>query len=121
MNFRIATADPITVVVATDEKPLLADVPSALELMATAQYEYGCSRIAVAKEAVAEDFFILSTRLAGEILQKFVTYRIKLAIFGDFSQYTSKPLLDFIRESNKGNSVFFVSSEEEAVNRLRGA
>ena len=34
---------------------------------------------------------------------------MKLAIIGDFSGYTSKPLRDFIYESNNGNQVFFVS------------
>ena len=32
--------------------------------------------------------------------------------------YTSKPLKDFIYESNKGKDVFFVSTEEEAVDMM---
>lgn len=39
-------------------------------------------------------------------------------IVGDFSGYTSKPLKDFIYESNKGRDIFFVDSEEEAIDRL---
>lgn len=65
-----------------------------------------------------EDFFILSTKIAGEILQKFILYNFKLAIVGDFSGYTSKPLKDFIYESNKGRDIFFVSSVEDAIERL---
>ncbi len=45
----------------------------------------------------------------------------KLAIIGDFSGYTSKPLKDFIYESNNGKDVFFVGSEQEAVERLTQA
>ena len=73
-----------------------------------------------AKAAViyAEEFFILSTGLAGEILQKFINYGIKFAVYGDFSRYTSKPLKDFIYESNHGKDVFFTSDREEAVKRL---
>ena len=56
--------------------------------------------------------------MAGEILQKFINYRVKAAIYGDYSRYTSKPLRDFIYESNRGKDFFFVSSEEEAVRRL---
>jgi hypothetical protein len=67
---------------------------------------------------VIEDFFVLSTRIAGEILQKFITYQFKLAIVGDFSGYTSKPLKEFIYESNKGKEIFFVSSEEDAIEKL---
>ena|SRR5574344_1230798 len=60
----------------------------------------------------------LSTRIAGEILQKFINYQFKFAIVGDFSGYTSKPLKDFIYESNKGRDIFFVSSEEDAIEKL---
>jgi hypothetical protein len=43
-----------------------------------------------------------------------------LAIIGDYSKYTSKNLQDFIRESNKGNRIFFVNDFEEALKKLRG-
>lgn len=102
------------------EGVLVCDVQSALDIMMTVQYETGLSRMAIRKEVLAEDFFILSTRLAGEILQKFVNYHMKLAVIGDFSKYTSKPLRDFIYESNNGNAVFFVSSEDEAAKMLSG-
>ena len=64
------------------------------------------------------EFFQLRTRLAGEILQKFVNYGVKLAIVGDFSGYDSKALADFIYESNKGRHFFFVGTREEALQRL---
>jgi len=62
----------------------------------------------VEKRSIADDFFILSSGLASEVLQKFVNYHTKLAIVGDYLQYTSKPLHDFIYESNNGRDVFFV-------------
>lgn len=64
------------------------------------------------------EFFQLHTRLAGEILQKFVNYGVKVAIVGDFAQYDSKALADFIRESNQGRHFFFVTTREEALERL---
>ncbi len=102
------------------EEPVITDTQSALDLMATVKYETGCDCIAVPKSAVAENFFVLSTGIAGEILQKFVNYRVKLAIIGDFSRYTSKPLRDFIYESNNGSHIFFVETEAEAMARLLG-
>ena len=39
-------------------------------------------------------------------------------IYGDYSKYTSKPLKDFIYESNKGKDIFFVSTKGEAVEYL---
>lgn len=94
---------------------LITDVQSALDLIATVNYETGSHRIILGKNLLSEDFFKLSTRLAGDILQKFINYRTKVAIVGDFSGYTSKPLKDFIYESNHGKDVFFVPTEEEAV------
>jgi hypothetical protein len=59
--------------------------------------------------------------VAGEILQKFVNYRVKAAVYGDYSRYTSKPLRDFIYESNQGRHFFFAASREEALERLAQA
>ncbi|MDD3410442.1 MAG: DUF4180 domain-containing protein [Eubacteriales bacterium] len=109
-------------VVETDGKQLaMTDAASALDLAMTAKYECGASRIVIPQSAVARDFFVLSTGLAGEILQKYVNYQFKIAIYGDFTRYTSKPLHDFMVESNRGKDVFFVSTEEEAVARLAKA
>ena len=97
---------------------MITDVQSALDLLATVRYQTDCDRVIIDKSAVSEDFFDLKTRLAGEILQKFVTYDMRIAVVGDFSIYTSKSLKDFIYESNKGNHVFFVQNEDEAIERL---
>lgn len=100
------------------EAPVMVDAQSALELLMAAKYELGTKNIAIHKRLVHPDFFILSTGLAGEILQKFVNYGGRIAIYGDFSGYTSKPLHDFIYESNQGKNVFFVDTEEAAIRRL---
>lgn len=97
---------------------LLKSEQDALDLIGTVRYETGCTRLAIDKRAIPEDFFILSTGLAGGILQKFINYQAKLAIFGDFSGYTSKPLKDFIFESNKGTDIFFAVTQIEALEKL---
>jgi hypothetical protein len=43
---------------------------------------------------------------------------VKLAIIGDFSKYRSTALQDFIRESNKGNMIFFVDNLDSALFKL---
>ena len=108
----------IAVVTSAPGECLITDAQSALELMMTVQYETGAARMVLNKQAVTEDFFILSTGLAGEILQKFINYGVKAAFFGDYSHYTSKPLRDFIRESNRGSDFFFVPTQAEAVEKL---
>lgn len=100
------------------QEVVISDVSSALELLMNADYQAGCKNIVVDKALICEDFFLLSTRLAGEILQKFVNYGGRLSIYGDFTRYDSKALHDFIYESNKGKTVFFSAGEEEAVKRL---
>lgn len=97
---------------------VINDLQSAIDLMMTVKYETGIKNIAISKEYIIEKFFILSSGIAGEILQKFINYRFRIAIYGDFSKYTSKPLKDFIYESNKGNDIFFVESLEKAVEKL---
>lgn len=106
------------IAVISSDVPVITDAQSALDLAMTVKYETGAARLMLDKSLVCEDFFILSTRLAGEILQKFINYHVKAAIFGDFSHYTSKPLHDFIYESNQGKDFFFVSTKEEALQRL---
>jgi len=118
MEIKKITANGSEIAIVNSKEVIISDVQSALDFMMSVNYETGCRFIVINKEALIEDFFILSTRIAGEILQKFVNYQIKLAIVGDFSGYTSKPLKDFIYESNKGRDIFFVSSEEEAIDKL---
>ena len=72
----------------------------------------------IPKQLIVEDFFVLSTGLAGEILQKYVNYGGRMAIYGDYSRYTSKPLKDFMYESNKGRDFFCVSTKDEAIAAL---
>lgn len=104
-------------IVQSSEK-VITDVQSSLDLLMTAKYEAGTKNIAIDKKLILEDFFILSTGFAGDILQKYVNYGGRIAIYGDFSHYTSKPLKDFIYESNRGKDVFFVKTEAEAIDML---
>lgn len=102
----------------TGNEKIITDVQSALDMVMSVKYNFDTNKIIIDKSAVAEDFFILSSGLAGEILQKFINYDVKIAIYGDYSRYTSKPLRDFIYESNNGKDVFFVSTKDEAINKL---
>lgn len=118
MNIEKITQNGKTVAVITSDEFVITDAQAALDLIMAAKYEVGTNLIAIDKSAVVEDFFILSRGLAGEVLQKFITYQAKVAIYGDYSRYTSKPLKDFIYESNKGRDVFFVATKEDAIEHL---
>lgn len=110
------SGEPIAVV--RGDEIVIADVQSALDLMATVRYETDSFRIVLNKSMINESFFDLKTRLAGEIFQKFINYGVKMAIVGDFSAYTSKSFQDFVYECNKGQDFFFLASEEQAIEKL---
>lgn len=118
MKITIINENNIEIAVVNSSDILLIDVQSALDFIATIKYETGCNHIILNKSAICENFFNLKTKLAGEILQKFINYYVKIAIVGDFSVYTSKSLKDFIYESNKGNDIFFLSDEKQAIEKL---
>ena len=104
------------VILNKDEK--ISTAQDILDIMASSQYQCNCIGMILYKESLEESFFDLKTGFAGEVLQKFSNYRMRLAIVGDFSVYKSKALRDFIYESNKGRLVFFKSSLEAALNAL---
>lgn len=118
MEIKQIVSKGIQIAVVTGTEKVITDVSSALDLIMSVKYTSDTNKIVLDKSLVTEEFFILSTGLAGEILQKFINYDVKIAIYGDYSRYTSKPLKDFIYESNKGKDVFFVSTEEEAIQKL---
>ena len=118
MTIQAIEKNNITCAVINSEEKIFTDAQSALDLLMTAKYDAGTKNIVIDKRLIVEDFFILSTGLAGEILQKYTNYGGRIAIYGDYSRYTSKPLKDFIYESNKGKNVFFVSTMEEALEML---
>jgi len=74
-------------------------------------------------ERLDDDFFDLSTRIAGEVVQKFVNYGMQLVIVGDISRYTaaSTSLRDFVYEVNRGDRIWFVANRNELEKRLANA
>ncbi len=118
MNIEKINETGTDIAVISSSDVVIADTQSALDLIMSVKYNTGAERIVLPKELICEEFFILSTGIAGEILQKFINYHMKAAIYGDYSHYTSKPLKDFIYESNQGRDIFFTATKEEAVRRL---
>ena len=96
---------------------IINNLQDALDLMADISYQ-DINKIIISEKNITPSFFILSSCLAGEILQKCVNYKMKLAIVGDFNKYMSKSLKAFIIESNKGNQFYFVADVEKAKEML---
>lgn len=117
MDIRMNEQGSSKVAIISAEGLVIKDLNDALDLMANVQYS-GCDKMLLRKEQITEDFFELKTKLAGDILQKYTNYKMKIAIVGDFSSYNSKSLSDFIYECNQGDMVLFKATEEEALVEL---
>lgn len=117
MNFTIKEINDQKIAVVDAQGGMIDNEQDALDLMAEAGYS-GASAIILHADNLPAEFFDLKTRLAGDILQKFSNYRMKLAIIGSFDGYQSESLAAFIRESNRGNLVFFAPDHEKAMKYL---
>ena len=117
MKIKIDLINSIKIAEIVSEKCLINEVQDALDIMAECSYN-DSRNIILHEKHLTPGFFDLKTGIAGEILQKFSTYDVRLAIVGDYTRYSSKSLRDFIFESNKYGRINFVSSVEEAKDRL---
>jgi len=109
----------VRVLECTSEGPPLSADRDAGDLIGEA-WAHQAELVAVPLMRLGDGFLDLRTRIAGEIIQKFVTYRLRLAIVGDISALIadSRALRDFVFESNQGNHVWFVTDLEELEARL---
>ncbi|NUO96987.1 MAG: DUF4180 domain-containing protein [Nonomuraea sp.] len=98
--------------------PSLREGGDALDLIGAAWGE-SATWVAVPAGRLHDDFFALSTGVAGEFAQKFVNYRIGLAVVGDISAFTaaSSALRAWVEESNRGSHIWFVRDLEELAAR----
>ncbi len=94
-----------------EEDVTISSVSDMLDIIGNAQYQDAYVIISK-KEQFHSDFFDLSSKLAGDILQKISNYNMRLIITGDFNNITSKSLRDLIYESNYMKRVVFVSEGE---------
>jgi hypothetical protein len=91
------------------EGPCLAADPHLSDLIGEA-FSANVQIVALPLTRLGPDFLDLKTGVAGHVLQKLVNYRFRIAILGDTTAAVEKSgsLRDFIRESNRGDTVWFV-------------
>lgn len=94
---------------------MLIDLPEdGLDLLGNIYYK-GFDKLIIYERNINPDFFDLSTGIADQVIQKFSNHKMPLAIVGDFLQYESKNIRNFMRECNRGNQVIFVNSVKDAL------
>ena len=101
------------------EGPVIGDGQAVVDLIGEI-YGSEADLLVIPVERLAPEFFRLSTGVAGEVLQKFVTYGCRVAIVGDIEAHlaASSALRDFVRESNAGRHVWFVPDRAALDARL---
>lgn len=122
MNGSIREMGAVRVMIFGPEGPPVRNDRGAVDLIGDA-LGAGVAWAAIPAERLGEDFFVLSTRIAGDAIQKFVNYGIGLAVVGDIARHLTRsgPLRDFVHESNRGRHVWFVASLDELEGRLAAA
>ena len=67
--------------------------------------------LVIPRNRLPDEFFELQSGLAGELLQKFVTYGLRVVIVGDVSHDTegSRSFASLVLESNRGDRCWFVT------------
>ena len=118
------TTDPVrvingvTVFIAADQPTVVAE-QDALDLLGES-WQSRADLLVVPASRLDGRFFDLSTGLAGAVLQKFVNYRMQVAIVGDIAEYlaASNALRAFVIESNRGRQVWFLDDVDQLADRL---
>ena len=102
--------------------PLLDGERAATDIIGDT-FGSGVELVVIPVQRLGPGFLTLSTRLAGEVIQKFVNYRLRLAFVGHIGPAVaaSDALRDFLRESNRGRHVWFVADMAELEAKLSAA
>ena len=107
------------VFVCPEDGPRLDGEAAALDLMGRL-WGLDADWVAVPTTLLGEDFLHLRTGVLGGVVQKFVNYRLRLAVMGDITEAVaaSDALRDFVREENASGHVWFVADLAELEQRL---
>lgn len=118
MTGDVLVANGRTVLVCGGGPPLYS-AQEALDVIGQA-WGHEADMVAIPVALLPARFFTLSSGLAGDVLQKFVNYRMPVAIIGsiDAQLRVSSALRAFVSESNDGQQVWFLDSIDELKQRL---
>lgn len=113
------TVNDVSLAVCAADGPSLARDTDATGLLGEL-WDQDVDMIVIPMARFADDFFVLSTRVAGEIIQKFVNYRMRVAVLGDMAEHVarSEAMASFVRESNRGTHLWFLPTLDDLTERL---
>lgn len=114
MEIKIHTLNDSSIAEIISDNMIIQSAEDGLDLLGYLYFQ-DFEKVIIHEKNITPDFFDLRNGMAGEILQKFSNYRMKLAIIVDFTKYSSKSLNDFMFESNKIGNINFVDSVPVAI------
>lgn len=119
MSDNISTLHGVRILQCAADGPRLESERDAVEVIGNA-LSARANLVIVPVSRLGDGFFSLKTRIAGEIIQKFVNYDLRLVILGDIAGHVaaSDALRDFVNETNRGRQVWFLADRSELESRL---
>ena len=116
------TAHGVRVFAVPADGPPLRTEADATDLIGDAFYQEA-ELVVIPVDRLDDAFFDLRSGLAGQVLQKFVNYRLRLVVVGDIGRHVaaSGAFRDLVTESNRGRQVWFVADRAELDARLSAA
>ncbi len=112
MNYQVVEKNNNKYIRLNGEGSLIQTESDGLELLSLCS-EYETNLLLIPAERLSDEFFRLSTGLAGAILQKFAQYGVKAAVVLDQDNIKGR-FRDFLAESNRGGIFRAYASFDEA-------
>jgi hypothetical protein len=109
----------VRAVVCTVDGPTVHGDREAVDLIGYALQE-GAGLVVIPVARLDPRFFTLRTGVAGEVVGKFASYRIRLAIVGDIGPHVerSPTLRALVNESNRGGQLWFIDDVADLAEHL---
>lgn len=117
MNYKVNEKDGRKYIEVISSETPIRSANDALDIVSTC-YEHDACLIMIHSEALDDDFFKLRTGVAGEILQKFINYKFKVALIVSSEEKIKGKFKELLAETNKGNDYRVFHSRAEAENWL---
>ncbi|GLI04172.1 hypothetical protein YDYSG_02020 [Paenibacillus tyrfis] len=113
MNYQIREIESKKYIELISTTEPLSTENDALDLIALC-WEHETNAIMIHYAALSEDFFKLKTKVAGDIIQKFINYGIKVAAIIPQETIQNGRFKEMAMETNKGHHFRMYESKEEA-------
>ena len=120
MSYAVRQIHDLRLVVFAEAGPPLKD-ENDVSLFIAPAFEHDAGMIALPVNRLDAAFFQLRSGIAGAVLQKFINYRLRVALRDDdITSWLgqSNALQDFVREANRSEQVWFLPSLAELEQRL---